>query len=357
MHSRPLTACYSHSMSQARGYIEGPDFEESVDGLTLLQSHIDCPDKCLYRLEFINARFLYAVRVDTSHVQVAAKINNCPADSCQVQHGATQSPPSATAGESSGGGGGVMSVDDFDAAVAAAAGGSVVLQFTAPWCEACRRAKPLVAQLAAQFADIAFLEVPDGADELVDRFGVSKLPMYIVQRSAAAGRESSGSGSWESASTVSQLAEKLAAVVPAAAQKRKAPADNCPAESPKRPRAAAAGGDGDATAAPTQSTAPLVGNCPLTASAAKFQLAKGFGEKHAVLVSQLERWLQSNGCSISGIEVIFDANQKPYVIDCNTCNTNYNRAAEAAASVPLMGSKAIAQYLQNELGAVMQVVE
>ena len=122
MHSRPLTACYSHSMSQARGYIEGPDFEESVDGLTLLQSHIDCPDKCLYRLEFINARFLYAVRVDTSHVQVAAKINNCPADSCQVQHGATQSPPSATAGESSGGGGGVMSVDDFDAAVAAAVG-------------------------------------------------------------------------------------------------------------------------------------------------------------------------------------------------------------------------------------------
>ena len=165
-----------------------------------------------------------------------------------------------------------MSVDDFDAAVAAAAGGAVVLQFTAPWCEACRRAKPLVAQLAAQFADIAFLEVPDGADELVDRFGVSKLPMYIVQRSAAAGRESSGSGSWESASTVSQLAEKLAAVVPAAAQKRKAPADNCPAESPKRPCAAAAGGDGDATAAPTQSTAPLVGNCPLTASAAKFHI-------------------------------------------------------------------------------------
>jgi hypothetical protein len=40
-------------------------------GLTLLQSFVECPERCLYRLEFVNGRFMYAVRVDTSHVQVA----------------------------------------------------------------------------------------------------------------------------------------------------------------------------------------------------------------------------------------------------------------------------------------------
>ena len=34
------------------------------------------------RLEFVDGAFMYAVKIDTSSVEVDAKINNCPADSC-----------------------------------------------------------------------------------------------------------------------------------------------------------------------------------------------------------------------------------------------------------------------------------
>ena len=100
-----------------------------------------------------------------------------------------------------------------------------------------------------------------------------------------------------------------------------------------------------------------MGNCPMKASAAKFQIAKGFGTKHPVLIRQIETLLQENGCAISGVEMVFDTDGRPFVIDVNTCNTNYNRAAEASAGCPLVGSKTIAAFLQTELRAEAQRLE
>lgn len=60
-------------------FIHGPDFEESVDGITLVQQYIEAPAPFITRVEFVGGRMLYAVRVDTSD-----GFELCPADACVV---------------------------------------------------------------------------------------------------------------------------------------------------------------------------------------------------------------------------------------------------------------------------------
>jgi len=60
-------------------YVDGPAFENSVDGITLIQQYIAAPEPYITRVEFVGGEFLYAVRVDTSQ-----GFELCPADVCQV---------------------------------------------------------------------------------------------------------------------------------------------------------------------------------------------------------------------------------------------------------------------------------
>jgi len=60
-------------------YLASLDFEQPVDGITLVQRYIQAPEPYITRLEFVGGRFLYAVRVDTSQ-----GFELCPADACQV---------------------------------------------------------------------------------------------------------------------------------------------------------------------------------------------------------------------------------------------------------------------------------
>jgi hypothetical protein len=62
-----------------RAYVEGPDFEVPVDGVTLVQQYIQAPEPFITRVEFVGGRLLYAVRVDTS-----LGFELCPADACQT---------------------------------------------------------------------------------------------------------------------------------------------------------------------------------------------------------------------------------------------------------------------------------
>jgi len=59
-------------------YVDGPDFEPPVDGITLVQQYIRSPEPYITRCEFVGGEFLYAVRVDTSDGFLL-----CPADECQ----------------------------------------------------------------------------------------------------------------------------------------------------------------------------------------------------------------------------------------------------------------------------------
>ncbi len=60
-------------------HLDSPAFEDSVDGITLIQEYIQAPEPYITRVEFVGGRFLYAVRVDTS-----LGFELCPADACQV---------------------------------------------------------------------------------------------------------------------------------------------------------------------------------------------------------------------------------------------------------------------------------
>jgi hypothetical protein len=60
-------------------HLVSSEFEEPVDGITLVQRYIQAPEPFITRLEFVGGRFLYAVRVDTSQ-----GFELCPADACQV---------------------------------------------------------------------------------------------------------------------------------------------------------------------------------------------------------------------------------------------------------------------------------
>lgn len=68
-----------HSLEGLRQYVEGTDFEEPVDGITLIQEYIHAPEPFITRCEFVGGKFVYAVQVDTSE-----GFELCPADACQV---------------------------------------------------------------------------------------------------------------------------------------------------------------------------------------------------------------------------------------------------------------------------------
>ncbi|EJL38925.1 RimK-like protein [Brevibacillus sp. CF112] len=68
-----------HSQEALAAYVNGPDFDEPVDGITLIQEYIQAPEPCITRCEFVGGRFIYAVKVDTSE-----GFELCPADACQI---------------------------------------------------------------------------------------------------------------------------------------------------------------------------------------------------------------------------------------------------------------------------------
>ena len=60
-------------------HLASSDFEEPIDGITLVQRYIEAPEPFITRVEFIGGRFHYAVRVDTSE-----GFELCPADQCRI---------------------------------------------------------------------------------------------------------------------------------------------------------------------------------------------------------------------------------------------------------------------------------
>ena len=59
-------------------YVDSSSFEESLDGVTLVQEYIRAREPSITRVEFVGGAFLYAVRVNTSN-----GFELCPADECQ----------------------------------------------------------------------------------------------------------------------------------------------------------------------------------------------------------------------------------------------------------------------------------
>jgi len=343
----------------ARRYItDDAAFEESPDGITLLQGAVDSPDSTMYRMEFLDGQFLYAVKIDTSSVKADAAINNCPADACQLKEKkkqqaasatatatatasastAASSTPAATPATSSSSPVQIDGVSELRASASAAhaQGKAVVLQFGASWCGACKRAKPTVDALRATHAaqaDFLYADADD-ADELVDELGVGSLPTYMLQLPGA---------DKPTALPLADLGEKLRGLSGGAAPSRKRKAEDEPQQQQAEAKRAKA---------PAPAHGGGMGNCPLSTPAEKFTLQPidEFARKNAQLIAKFEALMRENRVDIAGAEIIFDAAGAPFCIDLNS-NTNYSVAAEKRFGEEYYGAKRLAAFLRRELQA------
>ena len=68
-----------NNLMELRNYVYGENFQESRDGITLIQEYIKSPILAIVRVEFVNSKFLYAVQVDASE-----GFELCPAEPCQA---------------------------------------------------------------------------------------------------------------------------------------------------------------------------------------------------------------------------------------------------------------------------------
>ena len=68
-----------YTLDELKEYVNGPDFEDSIDGISLIQQYIKSIDGHIVRSEFIGGRYFYAVKVDSSE-----GFELCPADACQI---------------------------------------------------------------------------------------------------------------------------------------------------------------------------------------------------------------------------------------------------------------------------------
>ena len=76
---RGLGVKYFNNTSELEKYVN-ENFEDSVDGITLLQEYIESDPKIITRVEFVKGKFLYAVQVDATE-----GFELCPADACNVE--------------------------------------------------------------------------------------------------------------------------------------------------------------------------------------------------------------------------------------------------------------------------------
>ncbi|QHJ70610.1 ATP-grasp domain-containing protein [Planococcus halotolerans] len=68
-----------HSIDALKEYLDGGEFDPSIDGITLIQEYIQAPEPFITRCEFVGGKFVYAVQVDTSE-----GFELCPADACRI---------------------------------------------------------------------------------------------------------------------------------------------------------------------------------------------------------------------------------------------------------------------------------
>lgn len=68
-----------NSVDALKYYLNSSEFEDSRDGITLIQEYIKSNESFITRCEFVGGKFIYAVQVDTSK-----GFQLCPADACQI---------------------------------------------------------------------------------------------------------------------------------------------------------------------------------------------------------------------------------------------------------------------------------
>ena len=71
---------YFNNKNELNKYVNGDQFEPSIDNTTLLQEYIVSDPQVITRVEFINSKLLYSVQVDATD-----GFELCPADPCNLE--------------------------------------------------------------------------------------------------------------------------------------------------------------------------------------------------------------------------------------------------------------------------------
>jgi hypothetical protein len=67
-------------LDQFRAYVASDEFEEPVDGITLLQEYVQPREPFITRIETVGFEYIYAITADTER----GGFQLCPADACEV---------------------------------------------------------------------------------------------------------------------------------------------------------------------------------------------------------------------------------------------------------------------------------
>jgi hypothetical protein len=68
------------TMSELKGAVQAAALDMGVDHTALVQEYVLPKDQCIFRVEFLNGRYLYSIRLPTSD----ESFNYCPADGCNI---------------------------------------------------------------------------------------------------------------------------------------------------------------------------------------------------------------------------------------------------------------------------------
>jgi hypothetical protein len=72
------------ALDEFRDYITSDEFEEPVDGITLLQEYVQAREPFITRVETVGYQYVYAITADTAR----GGFQLCPADACEIdEHG------------------------------------------------------------------------------------------------------------------------------------------------------------------------------------------------------------------------------------------------------------------------------
>lgn len=68
-----------YSLEELTEYLNGVEFEDSIDGISLVQQYIESASGKIVRAEFIGGEFFYSVEIESND-----SFELCPADNCQI---------------------------------------------------------------------------------------------------------------------------------------------------------------------------------------------------------------------------------------------------------------------------------
>ncbi|WP_378146207.1 RimK family alpha-L-glutamate ligase [Cnuibacter sp. UC19_7] len=179
------------SYEEFDAYVASDDFEQPVDGITLLQEYVQTAAPFVTRAEFVGGELVYAVRVDTS----AGTFELCPAEACAVpaQEGTAPSGAVALAGLIDGPVAPVL-VQGFATAACDVPGAGESSLFTVR--DDVGAADPFIVRLgaflAAQGVEVAGVEYFETADGRLVPYDINTNTNYSPDVEAATGAVGAG---------------------------------------------------------------------------------------------------------------------------------------------------------------------